>query len=67
MRFFRVVLKVAGPTYIEADRYEKGETVLFYRGEIIFAQFPGGLVEDVSEVDCPPGMTSFFSAEESGG
>ncbi|RBP36873.1 hypothetical protein DES53_11514 [Roseimicrobium gellanilyticum] len=66
MRFFRVVLKVAGPVFIEADRYEQGENLLLYRDEEIFAHYSGDLVEEIAEVDRLPEMTSFFSSEAQG-
>jgi hypothetical protein len=64
MRFYRVLLKVAGPVYLEADSYHWGESAVhFFREHILFAQYPAGLVEEVTEMDEPPTMTSFFTSE----
>lgn len=64
MRFYRVLLKVAGPICLEADSYHRGETAVhFFRGPTLFAQYPAGLVEEITEMDEPPTMTSFFTPE----
>lgn len=64
MRFYRVVLKVAGPVHLEADSYNWGEeAVHFFRDDNLFAQYPAGLVEAITEMEEPPTMTSFFTSE----
>ncbi|MEZ0277053.1 MAG: hypothetical protein ACAH88_19240 [Roseimicrobium sp.] len=66
MRFYRVVLKGAGATCMEADTWCQGEhEVQFFRDGALFARYPAGLVEQVSEMEHPPSMTSFFTAEGS--
>lgn len=54
MKLYLVQLKGAGSACVEAERYERGEKVVFFHGDIPFANYPGELVRNVMEIDDPP-------------
>jgi hypothetical protein len=65
MKVYRVVLSSVGAVHVEADRYERDDSLVrFFRGDSVIAEYPAPLVKEVSDTGHPPaGGGGFFSAQ----
>lgn len=63
MKTYRLALSIGGVSYVEADRHEEvGGKILFYRGEVIHAEYAKATVKDLTE----PTMTQRLARFRSG-
>jgi hypothetical protein len=65
MKVYKVALNGVGPAHVEADRYEEGDTVKFFRGDSVIAEYPSGSVQEITLSDLPSGGGSIFIADAS--
>ncbi|WP_147263533.1 hypothetical protein [Roseimicrobium gellanilyticum] len=54
MKVFRVILNSFGSTFVEADTYEQGTSVRFYRAGHVTAEYLASAVKSVEETGIAP-------------